>query len=628
MAFLKGAWKILVGIKDALVLIFMLLFFSVLLGVLSNRPNIAAVKDGALLLALDGVIVEEKSEVDPLAALTSGTAPLNEYRERDIVRALEGAVEDSKVKAVVLDLDRFIGGGQASLTTIGDALAKVRDSGKPVYAFATAYGDDGYQLAAHASEIWVDPLGGVAVAGPGGNRLYYAELIDKLKITAHIYKVGTYKSAVEPYSRADQSPEAKEALNAVYSALWEQYLDDVTAARPAAKIREISSDPLAYVQSEKGDLAKAALTNKLVDKLGDRISFGQHVADTVGAEDEDKPGSFKATRLSVWLAANSPDQDGEPIAVITIAGNIVDGKAGPGVAAGERIADQLYRGLENDDLKALVVRVNSPGGSVLASEQIRKAIGRYKERGLPVIVSMNNVAASGGYWVSTPADVIFAEPSTITGSIGIFAVLPSFERALDDIGVNADGVQTTPLSGQPDIFGGFNDSVNGVIQAGVENGYDRFLGLVAKSRGKTVEQIDAIGQGRIWDGGTARQNGLVDRFGGMEEALAEAAKRAKIEGAYHAVYLEPLPNPLAEFIASIMRPQDDGQTSGAGIIGRLAQQQQLQLGQIALDLERLLVAQDAQATCLECAALAPPSGQAHMRSAYWLAALQSLATPK
>lgn len=623
MAFIKGAWTILVGIKDALVLIFMLLFFVVLLGLLSSRPNAAAVKDGALLLSIDGIIVEEKSQVDPLAALTSGSAPINEYRERDIVRALKGAVDDDQVKAVVLDLDRFLGAGQASLTTIGDALEAVRKSGKPVYAFATAYGDDAYQLAAHASEIWVDPLGGVAVAGPGGSRLYYAELIDKLKITAHVYKVGTYKSAVEPYIRSDQSPEAKEALAAVYGALWEQYLDDVTAARPDAKIREVANDPVGFATSQNGDLAKAALAYKLVDKTGDRITFGERVAKTVGVDDEDKPGSYNATKMNVWLAANTPDNDGEQIAVITIAGPIVDGKAGPGVAAGERIAEQLYKGLENDKLKALVVRVDSPGGSVLASEQIRTAIARYKERGMPVVVSMGNVAASGGYWVSTPADTILAEPSTITGSIGIFAVLPSFERALDDIGVNTDGVQTTPLSGQPDLFGGFNDSVNAVLQASIEKGYDRFLGLVAKSRGKAVAQVDAIGQGRIWDGGSARQNGLIDSFGGMEEALAEAAKLAKLEGAYYAVYLEPVPDPFAEFISGMFRNDDAQQGRALGVIGQLSARQQMQAGQLAIDMERLVSVNDAQVECLECAALATPSADAASRGSKWLAYLKS-----
>lgn len=604
MAFVKGAWSVLVGIKDALVLIFMLIFFVVLLSVLTSRPNPAAVQDGALLLNLDGVVVEERSQVDPLALLTSGSQPIKEFRLRDVVRALEGAVDDEQVELVVLDLDRFLGGGQTAMEDIGDAIAKVRKAGKPVMAYATAYSDSSYQLAAHSSEIWMDPLGGVVVAGPGGSRLYYKELIDKLKVTAHIYKVGTYKSAVEPYSRADQSEEASEALKAVYDALWDRYIYDIEVARPSANLKAYAANPAEFATNSDGDLAKLAIDNKLVDKLGDRISFGEAVAEKVGTKEEKRPGTFNSTDLAVWLAANPEDTPGEPIGVITIAGTIVDGEAGPGVAAGGRIAQQLYDGLANRDLKALVVRVNSPGGSVLASEQIRKAIERYKERDIPVVVSMGNVAASGGYWVSTPAAKIFAEPATITGSIGIFAVLPSFERALGDIGVNADGVQTTPLSGQPDFAGGFNDSLNTVIQTGVEKGYDRFLNLVAKSRGKTVAQIDAVGQGRIWDGGKARQLGLVDQLGGMEEALAEAAKLAKIEGDYHASYLEPTPDPFAAFVSSLIGGQQQSEyATGYDVMARLSLAQQATAGQFAADVQRLLAVQGMQVECMECAAL-------------------------
>lgn len=607
MAFVKGAWSILVGIKDALVLIFMLIFFSILLGVLTSRPNPAAVEDGALLLNLDGVVVEELSQIDPLAALTSGAQPIKEYRLRDVIRALEGAATDDQVKVVVLDLDRFLGGGQASMENIGDAIAKVRSAGKPVMSYATAYSDSSYQLAAHASEIWLDPLGGVLAVGPGGNGLYYKDLIDRLKITTHIYKVGTYKSAVEPYARSDQSPEAEEALKAVYDALWDRYLYDVEAARPAAKLREYSNDPAQFAEAASGDLAKLAMTQKLVDKVGDRIAFGEAVAAIAGVDDEDRPGSYNKTELAVWLAANSEDTPGEEIGIINIAGTIVDGEAGPGVAAGGRIAEQLYDGLAKRDLKALVVRVNSPGGSVLASEQIRKAIERYKEKDIPVVVSMGNVAASGGYWVSTPAAKIFAEPSTITGSIGIFAVLPSFERALDDIGINADGVQTTPLSGQPDFAGGFNEDFNRLIQSGIENNYGRFLTLVAKSRGKTNEQIDAIGQGRIWDGGTARQLGLVDELGGLDDAIAAAAKLAKIDDDYHAVYLEPEPDQLSEFLNSVTRGQaahHSGEYAGGyDVIGRLSLARQSSAGRFMGDMQRLLGQQGVQAECLECAGL-------------------------
>ena len=240
------------------------------------------------------------------------------------------------------------------------------------------------------------------------------------------------------------------------------------------------------------------------------------------------PAAFAHSSLRSWLAANPPAEPGRPIGVVTIAGNIVDGEAGPGTAGGERIAKLLDKA-QDKDLAALVVRVDSPGGSIFASEQIRAAIERHKARGIPVVVSMANLAASGGYWVSTPATRLFAEPATITGSIGIFAVVPSFERALADYGVTSDGVRTTPLSGQPDPFGGLTPEVSELIQANIENGYARFIGLVGKSRGKSAQQIDAVGQGRVWDGGTARQNGLIDQFGGLDDALAYAARRGRAQ---------------------------------------------------------------------------------------------------
>lgn len=624
MAFVKGAWSILVGIKDALVLIFMLIFFSILFAALSSRPNPAAVKEGALLLNLDGVVVEEFSEIDPLVLLTSGGQRIKEYRLRDIIRALEGAATDEQVKLVVLDLDRFLGGGQASMENIGDAIAKVRSAGKPVMSYATAYSDSSYQLAAHASEIWLDPFGGVLAVGPGGSGLYYKDLIDRLKITTHIYKVGTYKSAVEPFARSDQSPEAEEALKAVYDALWDRYLYDVETARPAAKLREYAGDPAKFAESASGDLAKLALAQKLVDKVGDRIAFSEAVAAIAGREDKDMLGSFKNTELDVWLAANPEETAGEEIGIINIAGTIVDGEVGPGAAAGGRIAEQLYEGLAERDLKALVVRVNSPGGSVLASEQIRKAIERYKEKDIPVVVSMGNVAASGGYWVSTPAAKIFAEPATITGSIGIFAVLPSFEQALNDIGVNADGVQTTPLSGQPDFAGGFNEDLDRFLQSGIENNYGRFLTLVAKSRGKTNEQIDAIGQGRIWDGGTARQLGLVDELGGLDDAIAAAAKLAKIDGDYHAVYLEPKPDQFDEFLKGLAKGEQSQYSgdyaAGYDVIGRLSLARQASAGRFVDDMQRLLGQQGIQAECLECIGLSgeyKPSANTQSWFAKW-----------
>lgn len=600
MIFARKVWAILVGIKDAFALLFLLLFFWALYAVLTARPNPGLIREGALLLKLDGTVVEEPAKLDPFAMLLGQGAPLKEYRERDLVRAIVAAAKDDRIKAVVLDLDTFAGGGQVHLQRIGAALDTVRAAKKPVLAHAIAYSDDSMLLAAHASEVWADPLGGAIVTGPGGNRLYFKNLLDRLKVNVHVFKVGTYKSAVEPYIRSDQSPEAAEALGAVYARLWDDYRTDVAKARPKANLDLVTKDPVGWLQAAGGDTGKAALQAGLVDKLGDSTAFGARVAELVGEEAGGTPGEFRKTELEPWLADLDEDSAGKPIGVITIAGEIVDGDAGPGQAGGDRIAKALDKALD-DDLSALVVRVDSPGGSVLASERIRTAILRHKAKGVPVVVSMANLAASGGYWVSTPATRIFAEPATITGSIGIFGIVPTFENALADWGVTSDGVKTSALSGQPDLLGGFNPEVEGLFQATIEHGYNRFIGLVGQSRGKTPDQVDAIAQGRIWDGGTARQLGLVDQLGGIEEALAYAAKAAKLgEGDWHAKYLGEEDDALRSLLVQLLDSDDDAREVRSGIAGIVAAQQAALAARLAHDVALLSGQGGMQAYCLEC----------------------------
>ena len=622
MTFLRISWKIIVGLKDLLVLLLLLLFFALLFAALNSSPNPGLVREGALWLKMDGVVSEQPAEVDPLTALTSTAVPVGEIRQRDIIRALKIAEKDKRIKAVVLDMERFMGGGQASLSAIGDSLDAVKKAGKPVYAFATAYSDDSYQLAAHATQIWMDPLGGALLTGPGGSQPYYKGLLDQLGIKANIYRVGTYKSAVEPYIRSDQSPESKEAIKAVYDEVWGQWKADVAKARPQAQIAGMLSDPAGAVEGAKGNLAQLAMSNKLVDTLGDRIAFGKFVATKVGTDEKKTTGGFAATPMNALLASYGAPNAGKQIGVVTIAGTIVDGEAGPGTAAGDTISGLIYDALDNKDLKALVVRVDSPGGSVTASEKIRLAIEAAKAKKIPVIVSMANLAASGGYWVSMPADVIFAEPSTITGSIGIFGVIPSAQAGLAKIGVNADGVKTTPLSGEPDVLSGFSPEFDRVAQSAIENGYREFITRVATSRKKTPEQVDAIAQGRIWAGGTARQIGLVDRYGGMDEALAEAAKRAGLKAdGWHAVYIEPQPSFAGTLIGGLM-PKRASAAAPMDIFAQASWQQQLFIQRIAADLDMLTGVKGVQARCLECADFTPPT--APKADSGWLSVLAKL----
>jgi protease-4 len=618
----KGTWKILVGIKDGLVLIFMLLFFSLLFFALSGRPNQAAIRDGALVVSLDGTVVEQPEEADPFAGLSGGGDVMRQHRLRDVVRALDTSIKDTRIKAVVLDLDSFAGGYPSVISDVAAAVGRVRASGKPVLAYATGYTDSSYLIAANASEVWVHPLGGSLFAGPGGSRLYYKGLMDKLGVNVHVYKVGKFKSAVEPYIRADMSPEAREANVSLYGAIFDQWKAAVAKARPKARIADYLTKPNEVVAASKGDIADANLAMGLVDRKGDRLAFGKRVAEIVGKRDDKGAGNFKGIRLADWIQANPAPQGGDEIGVITIAGEIVDGKGGPGSAAGDTVSKLLLDGLAKHRLKALVVRVDSPGGSVLASEQIRQAILQAKSQGLPVVVSMGGLAASGGYWVSTPGDVIFAEPNTITGSIGIFGILPTFENSLKKVGLTSDGVKTTPLTGQPDVMGGTNPEVDRILQSAIEQGYSRFINLVAASRKLTPARVDEIGQGRVWIGGTAHQLGLVDRFGGLDDAIAEAARRAKLDPAkVHAVYFEKKPDAWMQFFANIARDNKDDDDwadtpAGPDAFARIQLERRGLFMQAIGDARRLALGGSVQARCIECAGLAPSRPSASDRSLF------------
>jgi protease-4 len=619
MRFVGAVWKLLVGVKDVLVLIFMLMFFGLLYAALSARPD--PVTDGVLAMDLDGVLVEQASRPDAFAALAGAGNVTREFEVRDLVAALDAAKDDSRVKAVALDLDGFLGGGQPAISALGEKIDEVKKSGKPVIAFATGYTDDRYQLAAHASEIWMPELGAMIVAGPGGNNLYFKGLLDKLGVTANIYRVGTYKSAVEPFTRNDMSPEARENAQALGDALLETWREDVGRGRPAAVpgLNRILADPIGPLRAAGGNFAKAALDLKLIDKVGERQAFEARLAE-LGGKDEDSAHGYNRIKLGAYEKEAVSRSEG-PIGVVTIAGTIVDGKAGPGSAGGETISRAIEKGLAKKNLKALVVRVDSPGGSALASERIRQALLAAKAKKIPVVVSMASYAASGGYWVATPGDFIFAEPSTITGSIGVFGVLPSFEGTLTKLGLGADGIKTTPLSGEPDLLRGPSDEADALIQAGVEQIYAKFLGIVAQSRRKTPAEIDRIAQGRVWDGGSARQLGLVDGFGGMDEAVAKAAELAKLGTSERGLtYLEEEPGFAEALFGSLAGDEDASEEAPADALATLAPMPEQMLARAVAQLKSILAGPTIQARCLECApvAVAP---RLNDQEKGWLAAL-------
>jgi len=604
MTLAQTAWRILVGIKDGLVLFFMLLFFGLIYALLNAGPNAGAVRDGALVLKLNGSIVEMASRTSAQDALTGSVGP-REFQLRDIIRALDAAAKDDRVKAVVLDLTAFSGGGQVALERVGEALDDVKAAKKPVLAYAAGYDDQSYLLAAHATEIWLEPMGFAAFPGPGGSHLYFKGLIDKLGANVHVYRVGKYKSFVEPYTRTEQSPEAREASVALLNALWADWQADVGSARPQIKIQDYLSNPQALVNANGHDLGKAALAAKVVDTLGDPYAFGARVAQLVGPDDDKTAGGFRAIKLDDWLAANPDSTSGDAIGVITIAGEIIDGRSKGDQVGGDSVVRQIEKGLNDNRFKALVLRIDSPGGSVAASEKIRLALMQVKAKGIPVIASMGSVAASGGYWVSTPASKVFAEAGTVTGSIGVFGIVPTFEKTLAKLGVTHDGVAATPLSGQPNSMAGTSKEFDSLMQTAIDSTYQRFIGLVSGARKLPLPKVDEIAQGRVWDGARAKELKLVDDFGTLDDAIAEAATQAKLDPkSVYPLYLEDQPSWLANLFAGLAAPDEE---EALDPITRMARRQNKALSAAIGDTQRLLNGPAVQVRCLAC-----PSEPSHV----------------
>ena len=551
-------------------LLFLLIVILVIAAIVNTDRAGPLPGDNTLVLAPEGRLVEQFTS-DPVSravARAFGDEQL-EVQLRDILRALEHAKDDERIERVYLRVDRLQPSGFASLREIAVALQEVRAAGKQVVAFGENFGQAQYLLAAQADEVYLDPMGGLLLEGLGRYRAYYREgLQDKLGVDVHLFKVGEYKSAAEPYVRDSASPEAKEADLFWMNDVWQRYLGDVARARKldVAQLTASVNDLPAGVAAAQGDLAQLALRQKLVDGLKTR----QQVWDLLrerGVADDNAEGGFRRIELDDYLAhLDNRLQQVVPekhVAVVVAEGEITGGDAPPGTIGGDSTSALLRDAHDDDNVAAVVLRVNSPGGEVFASEQIRREVDRLKAAGKPVVVSMGDVAASGGYWISMNADRIYADPSTITGSIGIFGVIPTIPRALEKIGVHTDGVGTTPYAGAFDLTRELDPRVGQVIQGVIEKGYRDFTGRVAKARGRSVEQIDAIAQGRVWSGAQARERGIVDAMGGLQVALDDAAQRARLgkRGDYRVRYIEKTPTPFEKFFTGFAQSR-----MGAGLL--------------------------------------------------------------
>ncbi|WP_312265035.1 signal peptide peptidase SppA [Mixta calida] len=531
----KWIWRVLNFIRECILNLFLIFLVLVCVGIWLQVKNASApveVPRGALKVDLSGVVVDKPSVSNKLSKigrqlLGTSSDRLKENSLFDIVAAIRQAKSDSKITGIVLDLRNFAGADQPSLQYIGKALREFRDSGKPIYASGDSYSQAQYYLASYASKIYLSPQGTVDLHGFATNTLYYKSLLDKLKVTSHVFRVGTYKSAVEPFLRDDMSPAARDADSRWVGELWQNYLNVVAANRQitAQQLFPGAQSLLSGLQQTGGDTARYAKENKLVDQLATRAETEQLFAKQFGWNKQAQ--DYNAISIYDYPVQDNSSQNGN-VAVILATGAIMDGEETPGAVGGDTTAAQIRQARLDPNVKAIVFRVNSPGGSVTASEVVRQELAAARAAGKPVVVSMGGMAASGGYWISTPANYIIASPATLTGSIGIFGVINTVENSLDAIGVHTDGVATSPLADVASTKA-LPPEVQQMMQLSIENGYRNFIGLVAKARQKTPEQIDQIAQGHVWTGSDAKGNGLVDALGDFDDAVAKAAELAKLK---------------------------------------------------------------------------------------------------
>lgn len=530
----RSLWRLLNFTRLMLVnLLFLLVVLVIVFSVRQSETPSTPI-EGALTLNLSGVLVEQRTQTDPtvqlLRQMDKGDEQPSEIVLSDLLWAIKSAGNDDRIKALVIKPQGLQGASLSKLQEVTTAIDAFKESGKPVIAMADYYSQGAYLLAAHADHVLLNQSGAVLIEGLGVYQTYFKSALEKLNITPHVFKVGTYKSFVEPYTRDEMSPESKEANQRWLDQLWQSYVTDV------AEQREIEPDAVApnkdhfleLLRKAGGNAASYALDNGLVDQLATRDEMTQAVIKEVGEADDH---GWKGVGLKEYLAAipeQYPQSGKDEVGLITASGAIMDGVQPAGTIGGDSLADLLAEARRDDQVKAVVLRVDSPGGSAFAAEQIRAELLALKQAGKPVVISMGSYAASGGYWISADADKIFASPTTLTGSIGVFGMFATIDKALSQYGVHTDGVGTTDFVGVG-LTRALPDHVGEAIQLSVEDTYQRFVGLVGKGRGLSPEEAEKAAEGRVWTGQDAKALGLVDEFGNLDDALKAAADLANLK---------------------------------------------------------------------------------------------------
>ncbi|MEZ8133460.1 MAG: protease-4 [Polaribacter sp.] len=528
----KFIGSILTVIRYAFSLLIVVVLFSVIGGMFVG--NIQPVpEEGALYLAPQGVLVDQKSYVDPLAqVLAQGSQQNTETLVRDIVEAIDTARDDSRITHLLLDTDYMAGASLSKLQEIGAALRRFKATDKPIIAVADYFTQSQYFLAAHADEIILNPLGGVMITGFGSYRSYFKDALDKLNITMNIFRVGQYKSAVEPLMGNSMSPQVRDETGVLLNDLWQSYSSEIEDLRSLdeGSVNDYANNLHLSLEQYKGDSAALSKAAGLVDTIASRSGIHQYLIANIASEDDDVISINMDSYLSNTRLANKQISNGQnQIAVVVASGSIMDGQQPEGSIGGDTLAAIFTELREDENVKAVVLRVDSGGGSAFASEIIRDSINAIQNQGIPVVVSMSSAAASGGYWIAAEADRILAMPTTITGSIGVWGVVPTIDQSLAKLGIYSDGVGTTDIAAMMELDRPLTEQTKIIIQAGVDNIYTRFITLVANGRDSTPAEVHKIAQGRVWTGNQALANGLVDQLGDLNDAILVAAEIADLD---------------------------------------------------------------------------------------------------
>ncbi|ARN74902.1 signal peptide peptidase SppA [Oceanicoccus sagamiensis] len=557
--FIRRNFRRLMTLLSTLRIVVTNLLFLVVLGVLflafsgGEIPTIPG--KGALVLNIQGSLVDQKNYVDPLVRIMGESDP-SQYETllQDVIDAIDYGREDERITTLVLSLDDMMYGGIAKMQELAPALQRFRDSGKKIIAVGDNYLQDQYWLAAQADEIYINPNGAVLIDGYGLYRNYFKQALEKLHIDFHVFRVGEYKSAMEPYIRNDMSTEAKQANQVWLGALWDEYVVGVAERRSFSKadLNQYINQFDQRLADYQGNTSSAAMAAGLIDGIKTRDEINRYLVDVVGAVDED--GNYQGIGFERYLWVKnielSEAAESARVGVIVAAGNIVDGEQAPGAIGGDTLASLIREARRDATIRAVVLRIDSGGGSAFASEIIRQELLLLKAEGKPLVVSMGGMAASGGYWIAADADEIWALPSTLTGSIGIFGAFPTLDKSLAALGITTDGVGTTNMAGAMRIDRPLQPIAARSIQSILERGYAQFITIVAEGRELPKSEVEGLAKGRVWSGKDAQRLGLVDQLGTLDQAIASAAALAELD-AYEKQLIDIPLTPQEQFLREL-----------------------------------------------------------------------------